>query len=399
MIIRDALYGGFELPVFLEPLVMAPEFRRLSEVRLININSASLAALADVRRYSHTLGALRLALSNPLATFSQDEHRALLASIIVHDAGTPAFAHLFEYFLLDRFSWDHESIVPKLLRRKHHSDANSHQIYGSHNPQFEKLCAQAKVDFELVLAILDGRHPGSRLIFGSVDFDNIDNVARMNWMMGYRFDIRSLEKLAEEIGVRDDGALLIPLSAEPHLKLWAQLRRQAYDVLVFDAPTVAGQAVLSRAISDALEDQTLDVDDWVYDDNELIRTIREGSKSGKLRLQRDFFGNLPDLKLIGQIFDPAHPLMAMGREAISEIVEEYLKEQVQVVHPYGYSLRDKGTFEKKIDAIDPNSGIPWTLGSRSNSIVVYGFGSSGHKSLDPRLQFANFEDWLKVRLC
>ena len=111
MQICDALYGRFGLPAFLDRLVLAPEFRRLSEVRLLNINSASLASLADVSRYSHTLGVLRLALLNPLIGLGAKELKAFLASIVVHDAGTPAFAHLFEYFLSERYGWDHELVV------------------------------------------------------------------------------------------------------------------------------------------------------------------------------------------------------------------------------------------------------------------------------------------------
>jgi HD superfamily phosphohydrolase len=122
MIVYDALYGRFELPSFLTPLLTAPEFRRLAEVRLININSPALSALAEVRRYSHTLGVLRLAMENQFLNFGEDEHRALLASIIVHDAGTPAFAHLFEYQLAEQFRWNHETAVPAILTKQHHPD-------------------------------------------------------------------------------------------------------------------------------------------------------------------------------------------------------------------------------------------------------------------------------------
>ncbi|MGO7770785.1 hypothetical protein ACC736_38555, partial [Rhizobium ruizarguesonis] len=59
-------------------------------------------------------------------------------------------------------------------------------------PQLHKLCKAARIDYEIVIDILQGTHPSSRLIFGSVDFDNIDKVARMNWMMGNRFDLSSL---------------------------------------------------------------------------------------------------------------------------------------------------------------------------------------------------------------
>ena len=100
MRIHDTLYGAFEVPGYLGALLTAPEVRRLTEVRLININSISLAALADVKRYSHTLGVVRLCMENPLIGLNGDEIRAFLASILVHDAATPAFAHLFEYFLM-----------------------------------------------------------------------------------------------------------------------------------------------------------------------------------------------------------------------------------------------------------------------------------------------------------
>lgn len=49
MKIYDCLYGDFELPSYLDELLAAPEFRRLSEVRLINVNSPSLAALSETK--------------------------------------------------------------------------------------------------------------------------------------------------------------------------------------------------------------------------------------------------------------------------------------------------------------------------------------------------------------
>ncbi len=193
MQIWDALYGRFKLPGFLEQLVLAPEFRRLTEVRLLNINSASLAGLADVSRYSHTLGVLRLALMNPLIGLGEQELKAFLASIIVHDAGTPAFAHLFEYLLSEHYGWDHESVVPSLLIGRHHPDQHAHQIFESQTLKFEKLCHAVGVDIGLVIEFVSRRHPFSRLIFGSLDLDNLDNVARMNWMIGNHFDLSCIQ--------------------------------------------------------------------------------------------------------------------------------------------------------------------------------------------------------------
>jgi HD superfamily phosphohydrolase len=397
MIVRDVLYGKFEIPSFLVPFVTAPEFRRLSEIRLININSASLAALADVTRYSHTLGAIRLALANPLVDFGRDEHEALLATIIVHDAGTPAFAHLFEYFLLDRFNWDHEAVVPLLLTGKHHPDAFSHQIYKAQVPKFKKICKSAKIDFDLVLAMLDGRHPGSRLIFGSLDFDNIDNVARMNWMLGQRFDIDRMVSLASVLGARNAVSLLLPESRRADVELWATLRRSAYEVLVFDGPTVAGQAVLSRAIAGALADGVLSVEDWHYTDSELLNVIRESSPEGKLILNRDFYGGLPELQLIWHLEESEHPLMEFPRDLIASSIEEFLRLSLNIKHAYGYCLRDRGTFEKRIEAVDPKNGERWSFGRRSNSLVVYGFGKEGRKMESPWKLGEKFIKWMEQK--
>jgi HD superfamily phosphohydrolase len=399
LIIHDALYGTFELPPFLEGLVMAPEFRRLSEVRLININSASLSALADVRRYSHTLGAIRLAMANPLVNFGAEELRALFASMIVHDAGTPAFAHLFEYFLTDRYKKNHESVVSLLLKSKHHPDGRAHQIYASKIPQFESLCKKSKIDFQIVMQILEGNHPGSKLVFGSVDFDNIDNVARMNFMLGKRFDLGALVELAGALGVDTNSQLLISKSQQKNVELWATLRRNAYDVLVFDAPTVAGQAVLSAAISDALADGTLSEVDWFYTDTELVKTIRENSIKGKIKLERDFFGTLPEMKILLQVFDTGHPIMNIPRDTISALIEQFLVEHLNTKHPYGYSLRDRGTFEKRIEATDPDSGLLWSTGERSDSLVLYGFGKGGKKVYSPEKIGREFIQWAEKTLC
>ena len=350
-----------------------------------------------MRRYSHTLGVLHLATKNQFLNFGQDEHRALLASIIVHDAGTPAFAHLFEYQLSEQFQWDHETVVPAILTKQHHVDARVHQFYASRRPEFERLCRIAKVDFELVLAILDRRHPGSKLVFGSVDFDNLDNVARMNWMLGMRFDVGVVLQLAQAIGADAAAHLLLSEAQRSNLQKWAALRRQAYEVLVFDGPTVAGQAVLSSLISEALRTKALSQVDWVYTDHQLLDALQKISPEAKSRLQRDFFGALPELRLIIHLTETSHPLFAMSRHNISALIKTYLTE-LKIRRAYGYCLRDHGTFEKRITAIDPTSGTTWFEGNRSDSLVLYGFGSEGRKR-PPREVGREFLVWYEAHKC
>lgn len=397
MIVHDVLYGRFELPGFLEPLLTAPEFRRLSEVRLININSPALSSLGEVRRYSHTLGVLQLAIGNPLTNFGEDEVRALLASIIIHDAGTPAFAHLFEYQLNERYAWNHELVLRGVATTRHHVDNHLHQFHGSRRPEFERLCRNIGIDYSIVLAILDRKHPASKLVFGSVDFDNLDNVARMNWMLGQRFDLSVVCSLASALGADAENQLLLPKNQCENLKLWAELRRRAYEVIVFDGPTVAGQAVLSTLIHEALETGTLSLEDWSYTDQELLGALQSMSAHAKERLQRDFLGPLPKLRLLAHITDQTHPIFGFDRDKITGLIVSFLHEN-RVTRPYGYCLKDRGTFEKQVTAVDPFSGLTWSLGKTSNSLVLYGFGG-GPQRQSPKSMGLNFLDWYCKTAC
>ncbi len=139
MIVWDPIYGRFDTPSFLERLILAPEVRRLRDVRLLNTPSPSLPTLSEIRRYSHTLGVLHLALTNPHIGVQKEELRALAASILIHDAATPPLAHLLEYYLRDRTGWDHESALPQLLTGHHVIENVAHQILPGEELKFKRL--------------------------------------------------------------------------------------------------------------------------------------------------------------------------------------------------------------------------------------------------------------------
>src|ERR1017187_4207308 len=99
MTVRDPIYGRFLLSESLQHLVLTPEVRRLSQIRLLNTLTPTLATLGDLRRYSHTLGVSHLAQMNPLTGYTLKERAAFAASVVLHDIGTPPFGHIFEYHL------------------------------------------------------------------------------------------------------------------------------------------------------------------------------------------------------------------------------------------------------------------------------------------------------------
>lgn len=396
MRVHDCIFGVFELPSYLDRLLTTPEFRRLSEVRLININSPSLSSLSETKRYSHTLGVLRLALANPMLGFDEEEHKALLAAIVVHDAATPAFAHLFEYFLSDRFAWNHEMAIPDLLSEGGGIDRLSTQIYFSQTPKFSQLCKAARIDFDIVMSIVRGQHPLSRLLFGSIDFDNLDNVARMNWMLGVDVEKQRLLRLAENLGAAGHAALELPKALLADVEYWLGLRRGAYEVLVFDPPTVSAQAVLSKAIRKSLDLGDIGLEDWLYSDYKMIEVLRGSSLNTKKMLDHDFIGSLPNMCLLHHFQDSAHPVFDRGRDAIVGLVERFLSNQHIGGRVYGYSFRDKGAFSKRVEAVDPIDGETWSVGLKSDSLVVYGF-TSKNGSWSPTELGERFASWVDTQ--
>lgn len=392
MRIYDPLYGTFELPLYLERLILAPEFRRLSEVRLININSPSLAALADTTRYSHTLGVLRLAFENPLIGLDHDQLKAFFAAIILHDTGTPPFAHLFEYFLKEQFNWHHETVVDKLLTGTHHQDTTSHQIHRGLKINFKKYCTEMKIDFDQVRAFVRCESHFSKLIFGSLDFDNIDNVARMGVMLGFLVEIERFINLAHSLSISPHGSLILPEKMRSDVDHWAVIRRKSYDVLAFDQKTIAGQAVLSSIIKIALKCGVIGEDDWAYTDNEFISALSREKRLESM-LTRHFFGHLPHMVLVARFADGKG--MELSRAALESKIEEFLAENLPKSHVrFGYVFEDRGTFEKRLDFMCPDSGESWSCGETSRSRIVYGFVGDLDRRIAPELVGQNFLEWI-----
>lgn len=371
MKIRDPLYGEFQLDSRLGALVTAPEVRRLSQIRLLNTLTPSLATLGEIRRFSHTLGVLFLARRCALPGYSARERSALQAAVLLHDVCTPPFGHLMEYHLRERTGWSHEAMIQRLLDGRAVPENTAHQVFGGQQIRFRRLLHRAKIDEQLVADIVERRHPLHLLLFGSLDLDNLDNVARMSWAMGNPDVAAASAALASLMGCQSEGAgarLTLPeANARALVAEWAAARAAAYQVLVFDGPTVAAQAVLSRAIGSALDEGAIGEDDWDLTDETLIQRLA-ALKSTK-KLMRQYLGELP--RLVFALQAKGTPGGHGAREALTKMVDECMAPEF----PSGlaYAFHDKGAFSKELAFWDPEAGAQWTFGKRSESIVLYAF--------------------------
>lgn len=386
MIVHDAIYGRFEIPQFLGQLVVSPEVRRLADVRLINAPSPSLPALSEVRRFSHTLGVLYLALQNPHIGLTKEEVRALLAAVLIHDAATPPFAHLLEYYLGEAHGWHHEAAINDLITGHHSLENSALQILPGEQIKYQALCKRANVDFDLVLEIVRKEHPASRLLFGTLDFDNLDNILRMAWALGLDVDVATFVNLARELRVDIHGQLTLQTSLRNGVKEWAAIRKDVYDILVFDEALVASQAVLTRAIRTQFQDRHLEDIAVLLREQDFVEALSRDRTTKELML-RHFKTGLPKQVFMLQVPGTLTDLGFASRdEAIARI------EQVGsglLSDPFGYVFIDRGTFSKRLSFRDPDSGETWNEGDLSESVVFYCFARQSERISSAQLRDVN----------
>ena len=369
MIIYDPIYGPFELPSNLTELVQTPEVRRLSQIRLLNTVTPSLATLGEIRRYSHTLGVLALLLKNRMLESEHEIRSALAASVLLHDIGTPPFAHLFEYYLKERTGWTHENVIKAVLYGQHVPEGRANQFFARSGVKFRKSLAASGIDACLVEEIVSGQHTLSPLLFGTLDFDNLDNVARMSWALGPNQSSSFATQIAEELSVIG-GDIGLPQRLQAAVENWGAARRACYDVIVFDPPTVAAQAVLSIALEGLLEDGGLTEFDWVLTDEQLLERLLDCPRTKGI-ISTQYLGRLPSHVYSVQIKD-VPTINGKGRAELRAAIENSLS-MFFGSGCLGYVFVDQGTFAKNLAFVDPEVGQPWSVGARSRSTVLYGF--------------------------
>lgn len=373
MTVHDPLYGPISIPDYLQEFVMAPEVRRLSQIRLLNTLTPSLATLGELRRYSHTLGVLHLCSQNTSAGFSTLERQALAVSVLLHDIGTPPFGHLMEYHLRETHKWSHETIIRAIIDGCHAPENRAHQIFAGRVIEFGTILRASKIPLDLVKRIVTGQHPLATLLFGSVDLDNVDNVIRMAWALGLSVSGTLGIRLASLVRVSPDSQLLaVREEAEEALQRWAQMRRAVYDILVFDPETVSAQAVLSDAIERAFALDELGMDDWSLSDEQLLERLRRLPDT-KNAITLEYLGRLPWLAFCIQISGTIESLSVGGRQPLKTLIEDALAVHFGTKRGLGYVFSDNGSFEKHLVFFDDSTKATWELGLSSRSVVLYGF--------------------------
>lgn len=375
MIAADPLFGPIDIPDWLDRVLLTPEVQRLREVRLINTTTPHLAALSDTRRYTHTLGVLSLAqrVHPRLVEFSREERDALLIAAVLHDVGTPPFAHLFEYLLKALSGWTHEGMLKHIVNGDYSPQGKYAQLYFGNQLALTKVLETRPAETQLALDYVEGRGALGTLIAGKLDLDNVDNVYRMCSLLGFRPEIKDALSLTDALGVSDQ-MIGIPSYALESVRIWRKWRRKAYEVLAFDESSLQGQAMLTDAFSTAVQRGFLGEENWSMTDEELLVFLykkgREYPELGSL-IRRFTIGDFYHTIFIGWYSESKSPdddlRLPNRREELRSALEEAIN-----IPCCPYIFYDNGTFEKELPLwVTTQAGVEAvTIGKTSRSTLA-----------------------------
>jgi hypothetical protein len=323
------------------------------------------------------MGVLGLALE--IATklrraYSQTEVDTLLAAIVLHDVGTPAFAHLFEYLLKATSGWTHESMLERIIAGDYRPENLYHQVFNGRSLALSSMLESMDLDPASVVANVMGKGPLGGLVAGSVDLDNIDNVYRMSSALGLFPDPSEALSLTRDISV-SDSVLQVSPAGLAYLQSWRSLRRRAYEVLAFDESAIQGQAMLTDCFSEAIDAEILNEEHWHLTDYSMVQFLlgwRPKAEQISNTLRRFVSGDFYATLFIGWFVQPRgerdlrHP---RERSELKESLQARLK-----IPCSPYVFYDVGTFEKELRVCLASEGRGPTaevqIGETSTSTIV-----------------------------
>ncbi len=274
------VFGKVRLPPLVQRLAALPEVQRLRHVSLSNIDSCSLTAIGGVSRYEHSLGTAILASRLADILVLDDTFRAeLVIAAGLHDIAAPALGHLFEEGCgLAEVPFDHELRLSQIFLDK---GSQYYQIYLGRELGCRKLMEEVQVRPKAVFDAIRGHGRCGPAINGSIDLDNIDNIARMLFRLGRIINVSELEHFTRIFSL-SDGSIVLDKAQADIFAGWLDLRRELYGILMPEPTDFAAKAMTKRAVATGLSTEGISPDDWYLTDYELLLTLRQHAPTRSL---------------------------------------------------------------------------------------------------------------------
>jgi HD superfamily phosphohydrolase len=181
---------------------------------------------------------------------------------LLHDVGTPPFAHTVEYVFEDV---NHEEEAKKMLSE---GDKWGAGIFEGEEPQFHKLCENLNKSHKIkinpieIAELITGDGENGFLINGSIDLDNIDNLIRACLFLGKDIDKELPNKLLIWLSKYQSAPTDIYDLEENAVEQWIEYRGFLYESFFNSTDVELGrqaflQHIIRRAYNEGLRKKSV----------------------------------------------------------------------------------------------------------------------------------------------
>ncbi len=369
-VVIDPVWGISTFDTWTTELLSSPEIQRLKHVRLLNSAPETLASLGDVRRYTHTLGVVSLAIricSSDSFVGSKSDARTLIAAAALHDVCTPPFGHTLEYLFNRLSGWHHEEFVLSVLNGTYRPEGKYAQVFHGHRLSLKELLRKGGVSEIAVAETIGGGGRFGSLIAGGLDLDNIDNIFRMAHHLALSKDVRAAYELVDCIDLTTNPISWTNTVLET-VDVWTSLRKRVYEVLAFDVANLTYQAMLTDVLEIAIREEILGIEHWSWTDEMLLSRLEKYPPTADLT-QRLLSGPPYQPIFIGWYQSAGDTGRYMTDEFRVTLANRLEKELSVAVTPFFFY--DRGMFEKQLTL-----KVSESMGSNDTKIKILGKASS-----------------------
>ena len=304
--ILDPLYGKLCLPEYIWKILTIPELQRLREVRLCNINSLCLTGGANINRYEHSIGTYHLAsmfIDSNYPSISVKEKIIFELAAIFHDIYNGPFGHSYQY-VDDRHSYELGFNDYTSYKRDEDIQTRYKQVYFGMSGEIQNVLRESfnaepskvalvhlsDLDIHKIGDYINGNGELGKMISGSIDLDNIDNVFRLAFHVGLTNDVETPVILAKSLKL-ENGKLIITDDVIPYVRKWQNLRKKLYRALLLNPDEFSAKLMLTEGIEETRNHASGKIV-WSDVDFEVFKKIGDSSSEGSRIVTNLLKGNL-----------------------------------------------------------------------------------------------------------
>jgi HD superfamily phosphohydrolase len=237
-IINDPIYGFVTLPDDLVyDLINHPIFQRLRRIKQLGLTNLVYPGALHTR-FHHAIGAMYLmtealqVLKSKGIKITDDETRAAIVAILLHDIGHGPFSHALEH---------------TIVKGIHHEDISTMLM--------DELNKVFKGKLSLAITIFEDKHPKKflhQLVSSQLDMDRLDYLNRDSFFTGVSEGVVSSDRIIKMLNVKN-GELVIEAKGIYSVENFLISRRLMYWQVYLHKTVLSAEKLLVNILKRAKE--------------------------------------------------------------------------------------------------------------------------------------------------